>query len=57
LEDLAARGCAPAEVCAWLATSLGLETDGEAVMAGDLLDRFAVTRVPSSPWRLTADDL
>ncbi|MEA3183637.1 MAG: glutamyl-tRNA synthetase [Ilumatobacteraceae bacterium] len=57
LEDLAARGCAPAEVCAWLATSLGMETDGEAVMAGDLLDRFDVTRVPSSPWRLTADDL
>jgi glutamyl-tRNA synthetase len=57
LEDLAARGCAPAEVCAWLATSLGVETDGEAVMAGDLLDRFDVTRVPSSPWRLTADDL
>jgi glutamyl-tRNA synthetase len=57
LEDLAARGCAPAEVCARLATSLGIETDGEAVMAVDLLDSFDVTRVPRLPWRLTADDL
>jgi glutamyl-tRNA synthetase len=57
LEDLADRGCSPAEVGARLARSLGFDAVGSAVMAGDLLDHFDLTRVPRSPWRLTTDDL
>lgn len=57
LDDLAARGCTPADVCARLAASLGIETGGRAVLAGDLLDGFDQERVPRSAWQLTADDL
>ncbi len=57
LDDLAARGCSPGDVCARLAASLGIDTGRRPVMAGDLLDRFDPERVPRSPWQLTADDL
>ena len=57
LDDLAARGCSAADVCARLATSLGIDTDGRAVLAGDLLDRFDPERVPRSVWQLAAGDL
>ena len=57
LDDLAARGASAGEVCARLAASLGIDTGGRAVMAGDLLDRFAPELMPHVPWRLAADDL
>ena len=57
LEALAVRGCSPADVCARLAASLGIDTAGRAVMAADLLDRFDAQRVPRSPWQLGTDDL
>ena len=57
LDDLATRGCSPADVCARLATSLGIDTGGRAVMASDLLDRFDPQLAPRSPWRLATDDL
>ena len=57
LDDLAARGCSPGDVCARLAASIGIDTGGRAVMAGDLLDRFDPERVPRSAWQLTADEL
>jgi glutamyl-tRNA synthetase len=57
LADLAQRGCSPANVCARLATSLGIEVDVTAVMAAELLDRFDLQRVPSTPWQLTPDEL
>jgi glutamyl-tRNA synthetase len=57
LDDLATRGCTPADVCARLATSLGIDTGGRAVLAGDLVDRFDLERVPRSAWQLTAGDL
>jgi glutamyl-tRNA synthetase len=57
LDDLAARGASPGDVCARLAHSLGIDTGGRAVMAGELLDRFALERMPRVPWRLAADDL
>ncbi|MGZ6983125.1 MAG: glutamate--tRNA ligase family protein, partial [Ilumatobacteraceae bacterium] len=57
LDDLAARGASPGDVCARLAASLGIDTDGQAVMAGDLLDRFAPELMPRAPWRLAPDDL
>jgi glutamyl-tRNA synthetase len=57
LEDLALRGCTPGDVCARLAASLGIDTGGRAVMAGDLLDRFDPQLMPLSTWRLTTDDL
>ena len=57
LDDLAARGHSPAEVCARLAVSLGIDTGGRAVMAGDLLDSFDPQLMPRSPWRLGAADL
>jgi glutamyl-tRNA synthetase len=57
LEDLAVRGCSPGDVCGRLAASLGIDTAGRPVMAGDLLDRFDPERMPRVPWRLAADDL
>jgi glutamyl-tRNA synthetase len=57
LEDLAARGYSPRDICARLASSLGIDTGGKAVLAGDLLDRFDPALMPAAPWRLTAADL
>lgn len=58
LADLAARyGLSPGDVCARLAESLGIDTDGQPVMARDLLDRFDPDRVPSTPWFLAPDEL
>jgi glutamyl-tRNA synthetase len=57
LADLAQRGCSPEVVCARLATSLGIDVGGAAVMATELLDRFDLQRVPPTPWRLTAEEL
>jgi glutamyl-tRNA synthetase len=57
LADLAARGCSPGDVCARLAGSLGIDTDGHAVMARDLLDRFDLGKIPATPWQLGADEL
>lgn len=57
LADLAERGVSPAEVLARLGASLGLCRRGDEVTATDLLDRFALDRVPRQPWSLTDDDL
>lgn len=57
LVDLAARGHTPGDVCARLAMSIGINTNGQAVMAGDLLDDFDVTRIPKRPWVLDAAEL
>jgi glutamyl-tRNA synthetase len=57
LADLAERDVSPGEVCARLASSIGIDTRGRDVMAGELLDRFDPDRVPRTPWLLTADQL
>ena len=57
LDDLAALGLSPGEVCARLAASLGIDTGGRTVMAGELLDRFVPELMSRVPWRLAADDL
>jgi glutamyl-tRNA synthetase len=57
LEDLAARGDSPGEVCARLAASIGIDTGGRPVMSRDLLDRFDPEQIPRTPWMLTADEL
>jgi glutamyl-tRNA synthetase len=57
LADLAARGCSPGDVCGRLAASIGIDTAGRAVMAGDLLDAFDPQRLPRAPWLLAAGDL
>ena len=57
LADLAQRGCSPADVCARLAASLGIDTVGGAVMAGELIGLFDPRRMPSAPWQLTPDEL
>jgi len=57
LDDLAARGCSPGDVCARLAASLGIDTGGRPVLAHDLLDRFDPATMPRQPWRLTAAEL
>jgi glutamyl-tRNA synthetase len=57
LAELARRGSSPGDVCARLAASVGIDTDGQAVTAGDLLDRFDPDRVPRTPWLLRADEL
>ena len=57
LADLAQRGCSPEEVCARLAASLGIDVGNRPVLATELVDLFDLQRVPSSPWRLTPDEL
>jgi glutamyl-tRNA synthetase len=57
LADLAALGESPGDVCARLAASIGIDTSGQPVMAGDLLDRFDLREVPRAPWVLTTDEL
>jgi glutamyl-tRNA synthetase len=57
LADLAERGSSPADVCARLAESLGIDTGGRPVTAPDLLDRFELDRVPAEPWRLARGEL
>jgi glutamyl-tRNA synthetase len=57
LGDLAARGVSPGEVCARLAVSIGIDTGARAVTATELLGRFDLAMVPSSPWRLSTDEL
>ena len=57
LADLGERGMSPGDVCARLAESLGIETGGRPVMAGDLLDRFDLARVLPGPWLLTPGEL
>lgn len=57
LADLAARGQSPGDVCARLAASIGIDTSGHAVMAGDLLGRFDLQRLPRMPWLLTTGEL
>ena len=57
LADLAERGMTPGGVCARLAESLGIDTGGRPVMAGDLLERFDLARVPLGPWLLTPGEL
>jgi glutamyl-tRNA synthetase len=57
LAGLASRGTSPGDVCARLAASIGIDTGGRAVLAGDLLGLFDPARMPSAPWRLTDDDL
>jgi glutamyl-tRNA synthetase len=57
LDDLAARGCSSADVCGRLAASLGIDTGGRPVIAGELIDRFDPALMPRVPWQLAADDL
>jgi glutamyl-tRNA synthetase len=57
LAELARLGSSPGDVCARLAATIGIDTGGRAVMAGDLLDRFDPTRLPRTAWRLTAGEL
>jgi glutamyl-tRNA synthetase len=52
LGDQAALGRGPGEVVSMFAESLGLAEPGEKVEAGDLIDRFAVDRLPRGVWRL-----
>ncbi len=57
LADLAERGSSPADVCARLAESLGIDIGGRPVTAPDLLDRFDLDRVPVEPWQLAPGEL
>jgi glutamyl-tRNA synthetase len=57
LADLAKLGCSPADVCARLAASLGIDSGGKGVLARDLIDVFDPRRVPTTPWQLTPGEL
>jgi glutamyl-tRNA synthetase len=57
LSDLAVRGATPGDVCARLASSIGIDTRGHPVMARDLLDHFDLELLPAAPWQLTTDEL
>jgi glutamyl-tRNA synthetase len=57
LDDLAGRGRSPADVCAKLAASLGIDTTGRPVLAGDLVHLFDPAHIPLTPWVLTGDEL
>ena len=57
LADLAPRRLARGDGCARLAETIGIDTNGHAVMAGELLDRFDPDRMPRAPWILTPEQL
>ena len=57
LADLAQRGCSPADVCARLAASLGIDTGGTGVLANEMIDLFDPHRVPPAPWQLAPGEL
>jgi len=57
LDDLAARGRSPEDVCAWLASSLGIDTGGRPVLARDLVELLEPERMPTTPWQLAPDEL
>jgi glutamyl-tRNA synthetase len=49
LADRASRGESPADVVAWMATSVGLAEPGERVSAPDLVERFDPDRISRAP--------
>ena len=57
LDDLARRGRSPGDVCARLASSLGIETGRRPTSAGELLDLFDPDRMPMTAWQLKVDEL
>jgi glutamyl-tRNA synthetase len=57
LDDLARRGRSPSDVCARLASSLGIDTGGRPTSAGELLDVFDPDCMPTTAWQLTVDEL
>ena len=57
LDDLARRGRSPGDVCATLASSLGIDTGGRPTSAGELLDLFDPDRMPMTAWQLKVDEL
>jgi glutamyl-tRNA synthetase len=50
LPELVAAGHEPAEVRAWLAASLGLAEADERPTIAELVERFAVERLVTTPW-------
>jgi glutamyl-tRNA synthetase len=57
LDDLARRGRSPGDVCVTLASSLGIDTGGRPLSAGELVDAFDPDRMPMTAWQLTVDEL
>ena len=57
LDDLAQRGRSPEEVCARLAATVGIDVGDRGVLATELVGLFDPQRMPSTPWRLTPDEL
>ncbi len=57
LHDLAMRGVTPDRVLTRLATSLGLCGPNEPVELHELVERFQIGAVPTTPWSLSATDL
>jgi glutamyl-tRNA synthetase len=57
LTDLADRGVGSSGVLARLGISLGLCEPGDEVTASDLLSRFDIRRIPTTPWRLPPGEL
>jgi glutamyl-tRNA synthetase len=57
LAQLAADGVSPARVLARLGASLDLCAADDHITADDLVARFSVDRVPTSPWSWSANDL
>jgi glutamyl-tRNA synthetase len=49
LRDLEARGWGPAEAVAWMARSLGMAGEGEAVEPAELVPRFEPAALPREP--------
>ena len=52
LSELRGRGVAPSSVVGWLASTCGLADAGETLEPAQLIDRFALDRIPRSPQRL-----
>lgn len=57
LSEQLALGASPAQVLGLFAWSLGWAAPGEALEAAEVLDRFAVDTLPSTPWVLDPEQL
>jgi glutamyl-tRNA synthetase len=57
LAQLVERGYSPANVCSPLAASIGIDTGGRPMLAGDLVALFDPERLPTTPWQLTVEEL
>ena len=57
LTELRREGIAPEAVVGWLASTCGLAAPGERLPAAELVPRFSIDRIPSTPYVVTGASL